>query len=300
MTDSGTPRRLPPLKALRALEAIHLTGSVTGAAQQLSVSHSAISHQVRILEDWSVTPLFSRNGRTTVLTKAGHSLATTTHRAFDEVRHEIDRLPLRQVSPITIATLPLLATEVILPKLSLFTEQQPDIRLHVSLALSDRPTSPTPDLETLFVRRASVLANDIALFPGDAILACSPVLMAQTGLSPEALIATGPHIHDEDLRMWPAWAEQHRPDIQNELVKEGTRILLEGSLLIHTAVLGGLGVGFVRRALVSGKIAAGELVVCSDAAIDLDWVYVLRVAADRANDSQVQVVVSWLKKICVA
>ena len=119
MTDSGTPRRLPPLKALRALEAIHLTGSVTGAAQQLSVSHSAISHQVRILEDWSVTPLFSRNGRTTVLTKAGHSLATTTHRAFDEVRHEIDRLPLRQVSPITIATLPLLATEVILPKLSL-------------------------------------------------------------------------------------------------------------------------------------------------------------------------------------
>ena len=150
------------------------------------------------------------------------------------------------------------------------------------------------------MRRASVLANDIALFPGDAILACSPVLMAQTGLSPEALIATGPHIHDEDLRMWPAWAEQHRPDIQNELVKEGTRILLEGSLLIHTAVLGGLGVGFVRRALVSGKIAAGELVVCSDAAIDLDWVYVLRVAADRANDSQVQVVVSWLKKICVA
>lgn len=298
MNDSLKPRRLPSLKALRALEAIHLTGSVTGAAQQLSVSHSAISHQVRILEDWSATPLFSKNGRTTVLTKAGLSLAATTHRAFDEVRHEIDRLPLRQVNPITIATLPLLATAVILPNLSLFTEKQPDIRLHVSLALSDRPTSPTPVLETLFVRRAAVLANDITLFPGDAVPACAPALIAQTGLSAEALLAAGPHIHDEDLRMWPAWVEQHRPEIQSELVEEATKILLEGSLLIHTAVSEGLGVGFVRRALVKDKIASGELVCCSDAPIDLDWVYVLRVAVDRANDPQVQVVVSWLKKIC--
>lgn len=291
-------RRLPPLKALRALEAIHLTGSVTGAARQLNVSHSAISHQVRVLEDWSTTPLFSRNGRTTVLTEAGRSLATTTHRAFDEVRHEIDRLPLRQVNPVTIATLPLLATEIILPNLPSFTEIEPDIRLHVSLALSDRPTSPTPDLQILFVRRATVLASDITLFPGDAIPACAASLTDRTGLSCDALIETGPHIHDEDLRMWPAWMEQHRPDMPNELVDQATKILLEGSLLIHTAVSEGLGVGFVRRALVQDKIASGQLLVCSDAAIDLDWVYVLRVAAERTNDAQVQIAISWLREIC--
>lgn len=298
MNDILDYRRLPPLKALRALEAIHLTGSVTGAARQLNVSHSAISHQVRVLEDWSTTPLFSRNGKTTVLTEAGRSLATTTHRAFDEVRHEIDRLPLRRVNPVTIATLPLLATEVILPNLPSFTETEPDIRLHVSLALSDRPTSPTPDLQILFLRRAMVLASDITLFPGDAVPACASDLIMRTGLTAEALIATGPHIHDEDLRMWPAWIEQHRPGIQTGLMSEASKILLEGSLLIHKAVSDGLGVGFVRRALVEDKLASGQLVVCSDAAIDLDWVYVLRVAADPTNYTEVQAVVSWLRKIC--
>ncbi len=298
MDNSQNSRRLPSLKALRALEAIHLTGSVTGAAQQLNVSHSAISHQVRILEDWSTTPLFSRNGRTTILTEAGRSLAATTHRAFDEVRHEVDRLPLRQVNPVTIATLPLLATEIILPQIYTLTKNEPDIRLHVSLTLSDRPTSPTPDLETLFLRRSTVLANDIILFTGDAIPACAPALIKQTGLTAEDLITVGPYIHDEDLRMWPAWFEQHRPEIQGGLVDEPSNILLEGSLLINTAVSEGLGVGFVRRALVKNKLASGELVACTDAAIDLDWVYVLRIAADRTPDPKVERVVSWLKNIC--
>jgi LysR family glycine cleavage system transcriptional activator len=291
-------RRLPPLKALRVLEAIHLTGSVTRAAQQLRVSHSAVSHQVRVLENWSATALFTRNGRTTVLTQAGRSLAMTANRAFDEVRHEIDRLPLRQVNPVTIATLPLIATEIIMPHLPSFTKKEPHIRLHVSLALSDRPTMAIPDLQIMFIRRAAVLASDVLLLAGDAIPACSPSFLAHSERAPEDVIAAGPHIHDEDLRMWPAWVERYRPDIKDALANETTKILLEGSLLIHVAVSQGLGVGFVRRALVEDKIASGQLLVCSNAAIDSDWVYVLRVAAERAEDAQVQVVVSWLVNIC--
>lgn len=298
MIDISDTRRLPPLKALRVLEAIHLTGSVTQAAQQLRVSHSAVSHQVRVLEDWSATALFSRSGRTTVLTEAGRSLAMTANRAFDEVRHEIDRLPLRQVNPVTIAALPLIATEVIMPHLPPFTKKESHIRLHVSLALSDRPTMTSPDLQIMFLRRAAVLASDVPLFAGDAIPACSPTLLAESGLVPDELIAAGPHIHDEDLRMWPAWVERYRPNMKEELANEKTKILFEGSLLIHAAVSQGLGVGFVRRALVKDRIASGQLIVCSDAAIDFDWVYVLRVAAERTKDAQVQMVVSWLQSIC--
>ncbi len=299
MIDISDTRRLPPLKALRVLEAIHLTGSVTRAAQQLRVSHSAISHQVRVLENWSVTTLFTRTGRTTTLTEAGRSLAMAANRAFDEVRHEIDRLPLRQVNPVTIATLPLIATEMIMPHLQSFTQQEPHIRLHVSLALADQPTMATPDLQIMFIRRAAVLASDIPLFAGDSIPACAPALLAKSGLLPEELIATGPRIHDEDLRMWPAWAEGYRPHIKDELTNETTKILLEGSLLIHAAVLQGLGVGFVRRALVKDKIASGQLIVCSENAIDSDWTYVLRIAAERTKAPQVQLVVSWLQSICM-
>ena len=300
MSDDDHVRRLPPLKALRVLEAIHLTGSVTGAAQRLRVSHSAISHQVRVLTDWSAVPLFLRRGRTTILTEAGQSLAETANRAFDTLRHEIARLPLREVAPVSIAALPLMATEIILPQLADFTAREPGIRLHLSLALSDRPATPMPDLHIQFVRRSAVLASDIELLRGDAIPACSPALVARTGLTPEALLAQGPHIHDEDMRMWPAWSEQHGTTASAGMNNAAGRILLEGSMLSHSAVLQGFGVGFVRRALVAQRLEAGQLILCSDRAIDADWVYVLRIAAERANDPEVAQVASWLREISSA
>lgn len=300
MTDIPDIRRLPPLRALRALEAIYLTGSVTQAAVQLRVSHSAISHQVKVLDDWSETPLFARNGRITVLTDAGRSLAKTAHRAFDEVRHEIDRLPLRTIDPVTIAALPLIATELILPNLLAFAQEEPEVRLHVSMVFADRPTMATPDLQILFVRRAAVLASDHVLFSGDAIPVCAPSLVERTGQSPTALLMSGPYIHDEDLRMWPAWMNLHQPRHHLDHSHDAVRVLLEGSLLIQSAVLQGLGIGFARRALVADKITSGQLIACSNLGIDSDWVYLLRVTAERANEVSVKAVVKWLRKICGA
>ncbi|PVA05488.1 LysR family transcriptional regulator [Thalassorhabdomicrobium marinisediminis] len=298
MTSTPPVRRLPPLKSLRTLEAIYLAGSVTGAAQQLRVSHSAVSHQVKVLEDWSDTPLFKRGGRSTVLTDAGRSLAMTAHRAFDEVRHEVDRLPLRRVDPVTVATLPLLATELILPNQPDFARAHPEVRLHISMAFADRPTMAKPDVQVLFLRRAAVLASDEILFPGDAIPACSPRLVQSSGLSPAELLEAGPHIHDEDLRMWPAWISAHRPDAQTTLVGDAAHLLLEGSALLQSAVLQGLGVGFVRCALVAQHLESGALLPCSDRIIDHDWVYVLRVTPERAEEGAVQAVVRWLLRVC--
>ncbi|MGB3555949.1 MAG: LysR family transcriptional regulator [Jannaschia sp.] len=288
-------RRLPPLTALRALEALHLTGSVTGAAQRLRVSHSAVSHQVRILEDWSGTPLFVRRGRTTLLTDAGRSLATIAHGAFDAIRHEIDRLPLRQFRPVSVAALPIIATQLILPGLGALLLRAPEIRVHLTLALTDRPTVPAPDIEVLFVRRATQLASDLELLPGDAVPACTPALLDRAGGDTERLMRSGPLIHDEDMRMWPAW--QALTGRVGDGEADGARIILEGSGLIHSAVLAGLGVGFVRRSLAAEDVAAGRLTICSAEAIDADWVYVVRPDPARATDPEVVEVVAWLRAL---
>ena len=65
-------RRLPSLNALRALEAVRETGSVSAAARRLSVSHSAISHQVKQLEAWIGRPVTIRRGRTVALQRYAH------------------------------------------------------------------------------------------------------------------------------------------------------------------------------------------------------------------------------------
>ena len=296
MTDLPAHRRLPPLTALRTLEALHLTGSVTAAAQRLRVSHSAVSHQVRLLEEWSDTPLFLREGRVTRLTDAGQSLAAIAHGAFDAIRHEIDRLPLRRVTPVTVAALPVVATGLILPNLPALLRNRPDTRVHVTLALPDRPTTPPPDIEVLFLRRAALTEGDIVLLPGDALAACAPALLARHGGDRDRLLREGPLIHDEDLRMWPTWRDV--AGHPRDGVPEDTHVILEGSGLIHAAIVSGLGAGFVRRALAAEDIAAGRLAVLSDVPIDLDWAYVLRADHRRADHPDVRAFTLWLRELC--
>jgi len=296
MSNRAAHRRLPPLTALRMLEALHLTGSVTVAAQRLRVSHSAVSHQIRLLEEWSDTPLFLRQGRTTTLSDAGHSLATIAHGAFDAIRHEIDRLPLRRYRPVSMAALPIVATQLVLPNMTAFLDATPGLRIHLSLALTDRPTSPAPDLEIKFIRRAALMASDIALLPGNAVVACAPPVLARFGGDWARVLRAAPLIHDEDLRMWPIWQEMTGQDRAEGA--EDAQMILEGSGLIHAAVLGGLGVGFVRHALAASDIAAGRLCIRGDRVIDADWLYVLRADSRRADDPDVARVIDWLSGLC--
>lgn len=296
MASAPPHRRLPPLTALRALEALHLTGSVTGAAARLRVSHSAVSHQIRLLEAWSDAPLFARVGRTTVLTEAGRSLAEIAHGAFDAIRHEVDRLPLRRLRPVSVAALPIVAEGVILPALGALLEASPEVRVHLMLALTDRPASPAPDLEVLFIRRAAALATDVVLLPGEAVPACAPGLLRRWGGDAGRLVSEGPLIHDEDLRMWPAW--QARAGVERAPDSGGPRMIAEGSGLIRAAILAGLGVGFVRVALAARDVACGRLTTCSEVAIDDDWAYVLRADPRRAEDAEVGGVAAGLVDAC--
>jgi LysR family transcriptional regulator, glycine cleavage system transcriptional activator len=65
--------RLPPLNAIKAFEAAARLGSFTRAADELNVTHGAVSRQIRLLEDWLGVRLFLRTGRNAVPTQAGRS-----------------------------------------------------------------------------------------------------------------------------------------------------------------------------------------------------------------------------------
>src|SRR5688500_14963825 len=92
-------RRLPPLLSLRAFEAAAAHRSFQRAAQELSVTPSAISHQVRALEDSLGQPLFRRLTRQLVLTPAGERLFDDLRMGFDLLEAGIDRLRRPAASP---------------------------------------------------------------------------------------------------------------------------------------------------------------------------------------------------------
>ena len=285
-------RRLPSLNALRALEAVQETGSVSGAARRLHVSHSAVSHQIRQLEDWIGRPVTVRRGRSVTLTEAGESLARVVHDSFDAIRHEIDLLPLRFKRAVSISALPVIAEKILLENLDAFGAMHPDISLHLSLAQTDRPKSPAPDVEILFRRHERLLPDEAVLFPGDAVPVCAPRYLHAAGGQPMAVVQNGPLLSDEDSRMWARWLQQAGPDWQPD---PGVRtIYFEGSFLLQKAAELGVGVALCRKATLAPALRSGTLVMLSDTAIDQDWAYTMRIAAGREVEPEVRIVKAWL------
>lgn len=285
------PRRLPPLTALRVLEAIHETGSVTAAARRLSVSHSAVSHQVKQLEAWVGRPLFLRRGRTLSLAPAGESLAGVVNEAFDSIRHELDRLPVRGAQTVTVSALPVVATRLLLPEVAAFGAAHPEIALHLALSHADRPVTPQPDIEILFRPLTALIEGEVALLPGNAAPVASAALLARFGGDSAALLESGPYLADEDLRMWRLW---HEAEVSAPPDRGAPSLIMEGAFLLQEAALAGLGVAFCRTALIGADLAEGRLVRLSAREIDADWCYAMRLAPGRKGDPDVAVVADWL------
>src|SRR5690242_20058130 len=132
--------RVPPMQALRAFEAAARSGSLTKAAEALSVTHGAISHQIKALEHIVGVPLIERAGRGIRATDDGERLATRLRAALadiaDAIREAGERNNPRQ---LRVSVTPSFAARWLLPRLGKFIARHRDIDLDVrsSIALVD-------------------------------------------------------------------------------------------------------------------------------------------------------------------
>ncbi|WP_194842686.1 LysR substrate-binding domain-containing protein [Endozoicomonas sp. OPT23] len=116
--------RLPSLVALKAFEAAARLGSFKAAAEELHVTPTAISHQIKTLEEQLQTALFTRRIRSIYLTDAGKALSPTITRAFGDISEAIDVVTARN-QVITLSTTPSFATLFLVPRLIDFYEKYP-------------------------------------------------------------------------------------------------------------------------------------------------------------------------------
>ena len=132
-------RKLPPLNAVRAFEAAARHVSFTKAAQELQVTHGAISKQVAILEEWLGLDLFNRSKSQVILTPSGKEFLSSLTPALDRIAVSASQLVDKSIAnTFQISAPPTFTLRWLIPRISTFQKkiEQIDIKLTTSIVLT--------------------------------------------------------------------------------------------------------------------------------------------------------------------
>lgn len=135
-THIMTRPRLPPLNPLKAFEAAARLGSFSRAAEELNVTHGAVSRQIRTLEDWLGAPLFRRTSRNAVMTQAGADLLAAAGPALDRLAEGSRRVRVSSLARgvLNIAAQPTFSMRWLIPRLSDFQHEHAGLELRIVTA----------------------------------------------------------------------------------------------------------------------------------------------------------------------
>lgn len=255
-------KRLPPISSLRALEAVARFLSFTKAAKQLHVTQSAVSHQIKLLEDLWEVKLFERTGRNFAVTRAGQEIADVTRDFFDRLSRTLDSLhaaPSRE--PLRVDTLQSFAVKWLVPRLGSFHQLHPEIDIWIS----------THE----YLVQIDYDEVDIAIhlgdghFPGlhsrllfreEVFPVCTPEFLTRFGkpASPKGLLEYPLllRLREPGHTNWKEWFEAAGiPDVR---LKEGPRFP-DTNMALQSA-MDGRGIALARTAHVIEDLAAGRFV----------------------------------------
>ena len=264
--------RLPSLNGLRAFEAAARHLSFTQAASELNVTQTAISHQIRRLEEELGIRLFIRKNRALALTPQARDYLPGVRAAFNDLRLATDRLLRKDDNNVlTISTLASLAAKWLLPRLSAFQEAHGgiDVRITTSTGLVDFRGGDV-DAAIRYGRghwgglRADWLMAD-ELFP-----VCSPSLLkgdrplnCPQDLAHQTLLHTSGG-YDDDWRLWLTAAGLPAD------ISKPPGVTFDLIFMTVQAAIDGIGVALGRTSYVQDDIAKGRLVVPFKIALPAD------------------------------
>jgi LysR family glycine cleavage system transcriptional activator len=293
------PVRLPPLPALRAFEAVARVKSVRDAAQELGLTPSAVSHQLRNLEDHLGVALFSRGNQTIELTEIGEQFAAYAERGFGELRQGIAAIrsdPERGVLRVSVA--PLFAMEILLPALPDFERACPDVqlRLDVGESLADLDAEPIDAAIRIGDEPSATYFFETLL---DVCWApvCAPRLLQGANplrrpedLSEHVVIASQ---ENHISQLW--FAAAGLPDLKPE-----RELRFDTFLGALQAAEGGLGVVIAPLSIVSRHLAEGRLVAPFSVVLPSPWPYRLVCRRGRERQPKIDRFRRWLAGVCAA
>jgi LysR family glycine cleavage system transcriptional activator len=286
-------RRLPPFAAIRAFEAAARHRSFTEAAAELHVTQSAISHQVRSLEEFLATPLFLREPHGIELTRAGREYLRDLTDLLDRLDASTQRLRTPHGSePLRIRATPAFAARWLVPRMDRFFEQHPGVEWQLSTAISPSDfakgdvdviihwgTDPVPG-----ARIDPLLESARAPVASPALLRTLPRLRAPADLLQVTLL------HDEIQDGWGDWFAAR--GITTARVSQGPRFA--HCELTLTAAETGQGVALAYTALIERELEARRLARLFERETPPLVIYSLAYLESRSSCPRISAFRSWI------
>ncbi|NMZ67618.1 DNA-binding transcriptional regulator, LysR family [Pseudomonas peli] len=287
---------LPPLNALRAFEAAARLNSVSQAANELNVTHGAVSRQVRSLEEHLGVALFSKEGRGLKLTDAGIRLRDVSADLFSRLRSTCAELQQGQAdAPFVLACPGSLLARWFIPRLDRLNRELPELRLQLSASEGDLDPRRSGVDATLWFAEPPWPA-DMQVFELTAerigpVLSPRYAQFAALHQAPAAALLGEPLLHTSSRpQAWPSWAVSNGLDSSALKLGQG----FEHLYYLLEAAAAGLGVAIAPQQLVADDLTAGRLVapwgfVETSARLAL-WVPI------RSRDNRAERLAQWLRK----
>jgi len=202
--------KVPPLNALRTFDAAAQTGSFKAASEMLNVTQSAVSHQIKFLEDYLGIGLFVRNARGIELSQAGRDFHVHVHAAFLEIEHGM-RVLHRQTRPdeLTIQTYSTIAVRWLMPRIQDFQRLYPRLIIRLVTSQNDADFSDDScDVALLIGRPNSTRVKTDYLFTPRLYPVCTPQiasgLASPADLRKHTILQVYPSQND-----WQVWFSAH-------------------------------------------------------------------------------------------
>ncbi|MBU2155369.1 MAG: LysR family transcriptional regulator [Gammaproteobacteria bacterium] len=286
---------LPPLNALRAFEAAARLNSISQAADELHVTHGAVSRQVRLLEEHLGVALFSKEGRGLKLTDAGIRLRDVSAEMFGRLRSTCAELQQGQAdAPFVLACPGSLLARWFIPRLDRLNRELPELRLQLSASEGELdPRRSGVDATLWFAEPpwpADMQVFELAAERIGPVLSPRYAHFAALHQAPAAALLGEPLLHTSSRpQAWPSWAASNALDATTLKLGQG----FEHLYYLLEAAAAGLGVAIAPQQLVADDLAAGRLVapwgfVETSARLAL-WVPARRL------DKRAQLLADWLR-----
>jgi LysR family glycine cleavage system transcriptional activator len=285
--------RLPPLSTLPVLEAAARLKSISLAADELHVTHGAVSHQIKSLEEFLGVKMFVRSGRGVVPTIEGELLAEATREALEKIAGTIESLkPAAREHTLVISVLPSFASRWLMPRLGNFLESHPSMQ--ISVEASQQLANFRSDGVDVAIRYGAGPWPGLhsTRLAGDSyIVVCSPKFRkGRLPKRPEQMI--GLPLFCSEPGLWKQWFALAGVDFE----PHSQAIEYNDAALYLQQAVAREGIVLTRRSIAASDLAEGRLLRLFDHQLPSDRSYHLVCLPQCANWPKIMAFREWIVK----
>jgi LysR family glycine cleavage system transcriptional activator len=259
-----------PLTALQGFVLAARTGNLSVAATRLNLTVSALSHQIRSLEDRLGRCLFVRGPRGVDLTPEGARLLEAVGPQFESIERALRQFSAPQADVLTLSVMPSVASSWLVPRLPDFVARHPQLQLNLqsSVQLVDFDREPV-DAAMRFGRGEWAGVRAEHLFDDWLTPIASPALIARLGRPTLAKLAEWPLLRDPE-NVWVKWFRSFGGTPPARYVAH-----FDDTETLHRAAIEGMGVALGRLTMARPLVEAGQLVFLSTRRLRAEFAHYL-------------------------